>query len=78
MSNLWKGLQSLTASRTGVPVSYEYDDYDRAESRRGTWVILIAVAVAFAVVLQMDAENIQARSKKELAGRISTNLWESS
>jgi hypothetical protein len=78
MSNLLKGLQSLTATRTGVPVSYDYEDADREESRRGTWLILLAVAVAFAVVLQMDAESIQSNAKKGVAGRVSSNLWESS
>lgn len=60
MYNLWKQTRGLAANRTGVPASHELEDDSFSESRRGSWIVVLAVALAFALVLQMETERRQA------------------
>ena len=60
MLNLWKEYRGLAATRTGVPGLPEWEEDSFSESRRGSWIAVLAVALAFALALQMDSENQRA------------------
>jgi hypothetical protein len=57
MFNLWKEYRGLAATRTGVPALPDWEEDSFSESRRGSWIAVLAVALAFALALQMDSEN---------------------
>jgi hypothetical protein len=72
MASLRKGDQILTASRTGVPVVNDYEVIDQEETRKGAWAVVIAIALAFALILQMEAENSQTEAKRTVSSRMAT------
>jgi len=73
MSEERREIRNLSAARTGVPVSYESEDRVQPESKLGMWLVVIAVAIAFAMVLQMETDRLH--SKKTTSTPIRANLW---
>lgn len=59
--------RSLTARRTGVPVSYEIEDRDRFGSKAGIWIMVAVVVVAFAMILQMESDRLHSKPGNGLA-----------
>lgn len=75
MSNLWKGLKSISAQRTGVPTAFHDDDTAVFDNPRSGWVIVIAIVVAVAALLQMDSDRSRTGTeKKAWAGNASKYL----
>lgn len=55
-----RGEASLTAARTGVPVSQRSDEGDLHETRIHVFLALVVIVVAVAMLLQMESERNQA------------------
>lgn len=72
MARILKGLKNLTASRTGLPSVNDYDEFELPDSRRGAWIAILALAIAFALSLQMEAESIRS-ANEEMAGWMTVN-----
>jgi hypothetical protein len=64
MANLWQDLRGLAANRTGVPSVDRAEDFETIESKRGAWLAILAVAAAFAILLQMESERVQSTTKE--------------
>lgn len=64
----------MTAGRTGVPVAYDYEVNDQEENRKGAWLAILAIAVAFAVVLQMESEQRRPDTQRMVTSRMATVL----
>jgi hypothetical protein len=72
MAHSRKGSQVFAATRTGVPVYNDYEINEPAETRNGAWLVVIAVAIAFGLILQMEAESSKTESKRTASSRMAT------
>lgn len=69
-----KGSQILAAQRTGVHVAYDEEVNDQIENTRGAWAVMFAMALAFALILQMDSEKSRGASEEIVSSRMATAL----
>lgn len=63
MAHQRKEFKALTAPRTGLPVQ-DKDEYEQPEGTKSAWLVVIALAIAFALVLRMEAEDAHPEPKQ--------------